>query len=52
MSVPENEMIQTIRISLGRGNRPEEMERAVDALEKAVLEIRSKTGFSAGLAPK
>lgn len=52
MAVPENEMIQTIRISLGRGNRPEEMERAVDALEKAVLEIRSKTGFSAGLAPK
>ena len=52
MAVPENEMIQTIRISLGRGNRLEEMERAVDALEKAVLEIRSKTGFSAGVAPK
>ncbi len=52
MAVPENEMAQTIRISLGRGNRPEEMERVADALEKAVFEIRSKTGFSAGVAPK
>ncbi len=52
MAVPENEMFQTIRISLGRENRPEEMERVADVLEKAVLEIRSKTGFSAGVAPK
>jgi len=52
MAVPENEMAQTIRISLGRGNCPEEMERVADALEKAVFEIRSKTGFSAGVAPK
>jgi cysteine desulfurase len=52
MAVPESEMIQTIRISLGRGNRPEEMERVADALEKAVLEIRSKTGFSAEAVPK
>jgi cysteine desulfurase len=52
MAVPEGEMIQTIRISLGRGNRPEEMERVTDSLEKAVLGIRSKTGFSAGVAPK
>ena len=52
MAVPENEMFQTIRISLGRGNRPEEMERVVDALEKSVLEIRSKTGFSAKATPK
>jgi cysteine desulfurase len=52
MAVPENEMVQTIRISLGRGNSPEEMERVADALEKAVLEIRLKTGFSAEVAPK
>ena len=52
MAVPENEMIQTIRISLGRGNCSEEMERVADVLEKAVLEIRSKTGFSAGVGPK
>jgi cysteine desulfurase len=52
MAVPEGEMTQTIRISLGRGNRPEEMARVADALEKSVLEIRSKTGFSAGVAPK
>jgi cysteine desulfurase len=52
MAVPEGEMTQTIRISLGRGNRPDEMERVADALEKSVLEIRSKTGFSAGVAPK
>jgi cysteine desulfurase len=52
MAVSEKEMAQTIRISLGRGNRPEEMERVADVLEKAVFEIRSKTGFSAGVAPK
>jgi len=52
MAVPEKEMFQTIRISLGRGNRPEEMERVADALEKAVLEIRSKTGLSVEPAPK
>ena len=52
MAVPENQMFQTIRISLGRGNRLEEMERVADALEKAVLEIRSKTGFSAEAASK
>lgn len=52
MEVPENEMFQTIRISLGRGNCPEEMERVVGALKKSVLEIRSKTGFSAETVPK
>jgi cysteine desulfurase len=52
MAVPETEMIQTIRISLGRGNYPEEMGRVADALDRAVLKIRSKTGFSAGVAPK
>jgi cysteine desulfurase len=52
MAVPENEMTQTIRISLGRGNRSEEIERVADTLEKSVLEIRSKTGFSAGVVPK
>jgi cysteine desulfurase len=52
MAVPESEMIQTIRISLGRGNRLETMERVTEAMEKAVLEIRSKSGFSAGVAPK
>ena len=52
MAVPESEMTRTIRISLGRRNHPEEMKRVVDTLEKAVMEIRSKTGFSAGVAPK
>ncbi len=52
MEVPESEMIQTIRISLGRENRLETMEFVADAMEKAVLEIRSKSGFSAGVAPK
>jgi len=52
MAVPENEMVQTIRISLGRGNCPEEMERVVDALDKSVLEIRLKTGFSTEVTPK
>ncbi len=52
MAVPEPEMTRTIRVSLGRGNRPEEMERVIDSLEKAVSEIRSKTGFSAKAAPK
>ncbi len=52
MAVPESEMVQTIRISLGRGNQTEDMTRVSDALEKAVLEIRSKTGFSAGAVPK
>lgn len=52
MAVPEKEMFQTIRISLGRGNRLEEMERVVEALEKSVLEIRSKIGFSAVSTPK
>ena len=52
MAVPPNEMIQTIRVSLGRGNRPEEINRVVEVLEKAVLEIRSKTGFSAEVTPK
>lgn len=51
MAVPEPEMIQTIRISLGRGNRQEQMDLVAKNLEKAVLEIRSKTGFSAGIAP-
>jgi cysteine desulfurase len=46
MDVPESEMFQTIRVSLGRGNSLEEMGRVADSLEKAVLEIRSKTGFS------
>jgi len=46
MDVPESEMFQAIRISLGRGNSAEEMERVADTLEKAVLEIRSKTGYS------
>jgi len=52
MAVPESEMTRTIRISLGRENRPEEMERVIDTLDKAVLEIRSKTGFSTEVAPK
>jgi cysteine desulfurase len=52
MSVPEKEMFQTIRISLGRGNSPEEMAQVVDILEKAVTDIRSKTGFSTEPAPK
>ncbi len=52
MRVPEQEMTRTIRVSLGRGNHPEEVERVVGALEKAVLEIRSKTGFSAEPTPK
>lgn len=52
MAVPENLMYQTIRISLGRGNRAEDMARVAAALERVVLDIRSKTGFSAGLAPK
>ena len=52
MAVPESLMYQTIRISLGRGNRAEEMARVAAALERVVLDIRSKTGFSAGLAPK
>jgi cysteine desulfurase len=52
MAVPEGEMTQTIRISLGRGNRLDEMERVADAMEKSVLEIRSKTGFSARVSPK
>jgi cysteine desulfurase len=52
MAVPESEMFQTIRISLGRGNRSEEMDRVVDILEKAVLEIRSKSGFSTEVTPK
>ena len=52
MSVPEQEMTRTIRLSLGRGNHLEEMKRVADSLEKAVLEIRSKTGFSAEVTPK
>jgi cysteine desulfurase len=52
MSIPEREMTRTIRVSLGRGNRPEEMKRVVDTLEKAVLEIRLKTGFSAEVTSK
>ena len=52
MAVPEKQMFQTIRISLGRENSPEEMERVADALEKAVLEIRSKTALSTETAPK
>ncbi len=52
MGVPENHMLQTIRISLGRGNRPEEVERVASALERLVIDIRSKTGFSEGVAPK
>ena len=52
MAVPESEMTRTIRISLGRENRPEEIERVIDTLDKAVLEIRSKTGFSTGVVPK
>ena len=52
MGVQESHMVQTIRISLGRGNRPEEMERVASALERSVMDIRSKTGFSAGVAPK
>ena len=52
MAVPEKEMFQTIRISLGRGNRLEEMDRVVEALGKSVLEIRSKIGFSAVATPK
>lgn len=52
MAVPENLMYQTIRISLGRGNPAEDMARVAAALERVVLDIRSKTGFSAGLAPK
>jgi cysteine desulfurase len=46
MDVPESEMFQAIRLSLGRGNSAEEMERVADTLEKAVLDIRSKTGYS------
>ena len=34
MSVPESEMTRTIRVSLGRGNQPEEMQRVVDTLKK------------------
>ena len=52
MAVPEDLMVQTIRISLGRGNRAEEMEQVADVLKRVVMDIRSKTGFSAGLAPK
>jgi len=52
MAIPEKEMIRTIRVSLGRGNSPDEMKRVVDTLEKAVSEIRSKTGFSAETTPK
>ena len=52
MAVPEKEMTRTIRLSLGRGNRPEEIKRVVDTLEKAVSEIRSKTGFSAEVTSK
>ncbi len=52
LAVPESLMVQTIRISLGRGNRAEDMARVAAALERVVLDIRSKTGFSAGLAPK
>jgi len=52
MAVPEDLMVQTIRISLGRGNRAEEMEPVASALQRVVMDIRSKTGFSAGLAPK
>ena len=47
MKVPESHMVQTIRISLGRGNRPEEIARVGKALERLVMDIRSKTGFSA-----
>ena len=52
MAVPEDLMVQTIRISLGRGNRAEEMEQVASALKRVVMDIRSKTGFSARLVPK
>ena len=52
MAVPEQEMTRTIRVSLGRGNQLEDMQRVADTLEKAVLEIRSKTGFSTGVTSK
>lgn len=52
MSVPESEMFQTIRVSLGRNNCTEEMDLTANALEKAVSEIRSKSGFSARVSSK
>ena len=52
MSVPEKEMTRTIRVSLGRGNRPEELDRVVETMEKAVSEIRSKSGFSTEVTSK
>ena len=52
MGIPESEMFQTIRISLGRGNRMKDLDQIVTVLEGAVSEIRSKTGFSAGFSPK
>ena len=52
MDVPKDEMTRTIRVSLGRGNRSEEIDRIVKVLEKAVSEIRSKTGFSVEVTSK
>ena len=52
MAVPESEMVQTIRISLGRGNRMEETDHVASVLGRVVSDIRAKTGFSAGAGRK
>lgn len=44
MDVPEEHMRQSIRISLGRSNGPEEIERVVDSLIRIVTDIREKQG--------
>lgn len=49
MGVPDSEMGQTVRISLGRENQPEDLKRVADILVTSVAEIRSKTGFSADM---
>ena len=45
LKVPENLMYQTIRISLGRDNTSEEIERVTGAMQSIVADIRHKTGY-------
>jgi cysteine desulfurase len=52
MKIPESEMFQTIRISLGRGNLMAEMDRVAEVLNEVVNDIRLKTGYSDRLTPK
>ncbi len=51
MKIPEKQMFQTVRISLGRGNQAEEIDHVAAVLEREVREIRCKTGFSAEVSP-